>query len=61
MKLALVLAFALVLGAVVAAPPAAACPDPDNPCDPDPSQFECFQLPKGTLACVLRIVKDQLP
>jgi hypothetical protein len=45
------------------APPAAAdpsCPS-DQPCDPDPSQFDCFQPVKGTLTCVLRIVNDRLP
>ena len=53
----------LVALSPVVAPPAAADPwcEPDYPCDPDPSQFECFQVPKGTLTCVIRIVTDQLP
>lgn len=37
MKAALLLALALAASVVlVAAPTASACPDPDNPCDPQP-------------------------
>ncbi|HVF52094.1 MAG TPA: hypothetical protein VNC78_00640 [Actinomycetota bacterium] len=29
---------------LVPAGPAGACPDPDNPCDPDPSQYDFVQI-----------------
>jgi hypothetical protein len=51
MKLALILAIGLALTgvALVAAPVASACPDPDNPCSPQPiDPLECHPNVKPT-------------
>lgn len=45
-------------GAVAVAPTAAACPDPDYPCDPTPyDPLDCPGLPKSIVACL----KEKLP
>ena len=60
------LAFALALALLPLAAPLAVADgnggcNYDDPCDPDPSQIDCFQPPKGTLACALRIVDGLVP
>lgn len=69
MRTALLLALALALAGVTfaAVPTAAACPDPDNPCDPlpfdplDPPNIFCELEPGGGYGAVKRWAVCVLP